>query len=695
MDEEEDVPSTKSEPVPELLISLTPKIEPIPPSRRRNSTIAHPAEHYDPRKVLAIVLDQPHHAYIGIGPNLRPLIEFALNDLRQEMSHSSSDCRQHACDKDADHELMEEALCRLELEGFRSVIPLAASIENLECVLQQERYTTPLLKAVCHALLGSFLAGYNTSLLNVPAALIQQDCRLSITAFSSLQSFYCIGGLVGALVAGAFSDRYGRRITLLLANLLFMLSGFVSLLYTFNVFGAIDEPSTSLIYFLFSRVVSGVASGISTALVPTYLGEISPAIIRGQIGTMNAFVNGFGILFAELICFEYLLGVSSRWRYIFTLNIIPFVVQLLFLASFCESPQWLLFAEQKQRAKRVFQWLRQTENVEFDMKSMETKRYHASVDHVKHSSPRHLQHASDHEHHQQHPHQPRQLHHSQTASVPTKPLLDSHGNDDEYGALQTSRAHHSKSEHKNSSHSHGESNSMQRIKLFYICFITISLQMLQQLSGINSVWYYSSIMLQNAGLTSSIQLWLGNVLLAATNFFGVLIPVKLVEKLGRKLLLYLSCAGMMMASVALSAVLMFAKQLGDASGYLSIIILVAYVVSFAMGLGPIVGLLTVELSPSENRGTIVSVAFFINYLANLLVAQYANLVVQYIFYVPFAGICLIGIAFTFFCLVETKGQKENDIQRLLARKISGGRHPQPPLDDEQPRKHKKKQKNKW
>merc|ERR1712154_494557 len=182
-----------------------------------------------------------------------------------------------------------------------------------------------------------------------------------------------------------------------------------------------------------------------------------------------------------------------------------------------------------------------------------------------------------------------------------------------------------------------------RMVLFFIFFITICLQILQQFSGINSVWYYSSIMLQNAGLTSSFQRWIGNILIASSNFFGVLIPVNLIEKVGRKLLIYLSCFGMIIASISLSIVLMFASSIGSSAGYLSIVLLICYVISFAMGLGPIVGLLTVELSPSSHRGTIVSVAFFINYSANLFVAQFANKVVEYVYYIPFAAVCLLGI----------------------------------------------------
>eukprot|EP01084_Bolivina_argentea_P000953 1747_1 len=128
---------------------------------------------------------------------------------------------------------------------------------------------------------------------------------------------------------------------------------------------------------------------------------------------------------------------------------------------------------------------------------------------------------------------------------------------------------------------------------------------------------------------------------------------------------------MIIASVLLSMVLMFANDIGSLAGYLSISLLVFYVISFAVGLGPIVGLLTVELAPSSHRGTIVSVAFFINYSANLCVAQYTNEVVKYLYYMPFAAVCLLGIMFTFMCVIETQAKTETEIQLELLRKVKG------------------------
>eukprot|EP01084_Bolivina_argentea_P066534 121284_1 len=632
MDDEPEHNRMKSAPNVLTPTDFNPLIQSNPQNKlkRRKTTVPHPENQYDPRFILELILEAPHEAYIGVGNSLKPLLERVIQDLQDEEQDIGIDL--------ADQQLIETTLSSLgmESEEFKSFTPLRADITVFKQVLEQ-RYTSNLIKAICHALIGSFLAGYNTSLLNVPAILIQTECHLNITLFSSLQSFYCVGGLIGALCTGYIADKFGRKIALIFANCTFMLSGIISMLYAFDVFGPHYDPSITFIYFIISRVLSGFASGMSTAIVPTYLGEIAPPLIRGEIGTLNAFINAAGLLFAELIGFQYIFGNIYLWKCLFLVNIIPGCIQLIASKTLSESPQWLLINGKKVAARNRFQYLRECDDVEFDMKSVKTKKLHREV--TRRKSTLNLQ-------------------DMKTPRSPLKSVNEYDMNAYNYGsatALLSPRR--------------GSKKKINMV-LFYTFSITILLQILQQFSGINSVWYYSSLMLQNAGLKSAVGLWIGNILIASSNFLGVLIPVKLIEKLGRKKLIYMSCCGMIIASIFLSIVLFFADDIKAVSGYLSIIILICYVISFAMGLGPIVGLLTVELSPSASRGSIVSIAFFINYLANLFVAQYANMVVAYAFYLPFAVICFLGILFTWFMIPETKGKNENDIQLALYKKVN-------------------------
>ena len=315
--------------------------EPLERPRRKVRSAFAADLKYDPRMLFELVLNLPRSAQIGVGSDLRPLLELAIADLRNTETQIG------------DEKLIDNFLSRVDLN----------------CILNQ-KWTYSLFQSVCHSLIGSFLSGYNTALLNTPAVLILNQCHIDIYAFSSLQTFYCLGGLFGALCAGYFADRYGRKVTLLFANCIFMASGILAFAFSLHLFGDLCDCFS---YFLISRLLSGLASGISTAIIPAYLGEISPPMIRGEVGTLNAFVNAFGILFAVIIGFDRILGTDSLWPWLFAVNVVPFIVQSVLVSSFTPSPQWLLIRNDIQRARTTLQWLRETDEVELDIQSIMTK----------------------------------------------------------------------------------------------------------------------------------------------------------------------------------------------------------------------------------------------------------------------------------------------------------------------------------
>jgi len=98
-----------------------------------------------------------------------------------------------------------------------------------------------------------------------------------------------MGCLVGALAAGALSDRYGRKRLLILAGFLFTLSAIGTArawdLTSFNAF----------------RVVGGIGIGIASNLSPMYIAEVSPAAVRGKFVSINQLTIVIGILAAQLV----------------------------------------------------------------------------------------------------------------------------------------------------------------------------------------------------------------------------------------------------------------------------------------------------------------------------------------------------------------------------------------------------------
>src|SRR5208282_6687839 len=97
------------------------------------------------------------------------------------------------------------------------------------------------------------------------------------------------GCLVGSIVSGWTSDRFGRKKLLLLSAVLFALSSFLT------------GWATSFTAFITWRMVGGVAIGIASNVSPTYIAEVSPAAWRGRLVTLNQLTIVVGILAAQII----------------------------------------------------------------------------------------------------------------------------------------------------------------------------------------------------------------------------------------------------------------------------------------------------------------------------------------------------------------------------------------------------------
>ena len=137
--------------------------------------------------------------------------------------------------------------------------------------------------------------------------------------------------------------------------------------------------------------------------------------------------------------------------------------------------------------------------------------------------------------------------------------------------------------------------------------IAVVLMLMQQFSGINAVFYYSSTILKNAGLKSDLAIWLGSTAISVANFFAVFIAVFSIDRAGRKLLLILSCIIMGSASILVSIAIQLEKH-GAFWQYSSIAFLILFVIGFEVGLGAIPWLMMAELAPMRYRGPIVAIA---------------------------------------------------------------------------------------
>lgn len=186
--------------------------------------------------------------------------------------------------------------------------------------------STPLICAVLVAVLAQFLVGYNTGVMNAPSDVVFPGHSTGVWAVAV--AAFAIGGPIGANVAGSLADSRGRRGALLLNTWTFLLGGLMQTL-------ALDMYS-----IITSRLIVGIASGISSVLVPIYLGELAPPTLRGMLGTLTQFAMVIGILISDVLAFPF--STLGGWRVLFAVTPVVAILQLLLSPLLMESPRWLL-----------------------------------------------------------------------------------------------------------------------------------------------------------------------------------------------------------------------------------------------------------------------------------------------------------------------------------------------------------------
>ncbi|KDO42242.1 hypothetical protein CISIN_1g011278mg [Citrus sinensis] len=199
---------------------------------------------------------------------------------------------------------------------------------------------------------------------------------------------------------------------------------------------------------------------------------------------------------------------------------------------------------------------------------------------------------------------------------------------------------------------------------FRVVFIGSTLFALQQLSGINAIFYFSSSVFKSAGLSSG----LANVFVGIANLLGSVVAMVLMDKLGRKALLQWSFFSMAV-SMAIQVAASSSYIPGSASLYLSVGGMLMFVLTFALGAGPVPSLLLPEIFPSRIRAkamaVCMSVHWVINFFVGLLFLRLLEQLGPQLLYSIFGTFCLMAVAFVKRNVVETKGKSLQEIEIAL------------------------------
>ncbi|WP_312884154.1 sugar porter family MFS transporter [Clostridium psychrophilum] len=177
--------------------------------------------------------------------------------------------------------------------------------------------------------LGGLLFGYDTGVISGAILFIQKQMNLDSWQQGWVVSAVLIGAVLGAAIIGPMSDKYGRRKLILLSSIIFFA----------GALGSAFSPGFWAL--ILSRIVLGMAVGASSALIPTYLAELSPADKRGSMSSLFQLMVMSGILLAYITNYSFS-GLYSGWRWMLGFAAIPAAILFLGGLVIPESPRFLV-----------------------------------------------------------------------------------------------------------------------------------------------------------------------------------------------------------------------------------------------------------------------------------------------------------------------------------------------------------------
>ncbi len=226
--------------------------------------------------------------------------------------------------------------------------------------LRQDSFNVRYTFVICSvAALGGLLFGYDWVVIGGAKPFYEAFFRLhSATEVGWANSCALLGCLLGSIVSGSLTQRYGRKKLLLLSALLFGVSSILTGL------------SSTFMAFIIWRILGGVAIGIASNVSPTYIAEMSPAQWRGRLVSLNQMTIVIGILLAQIVNWliadripdaaqaEWIRSSwngQTGWRLMFEAVAIPSLFFFIGAMFVPESPRWLIAKGQYGQARSILE----------------------------------------------------------------------------------------------------------------------------------------------------------------------------------------------------------------------------------------------------------------------------------------------------------------------------------------------------
>ncbi|XP_027346225.1 probable polyol transporter 3 [Abrus precatorius] len=458
----------------------------------------------------------------------------------------------------------------------------------------------------------SIISGYDTGVMSGAMIFIKDDIGISDTQQEVLAGILNLCALVGSLAAGRTSDYIGRRYTIFLASVLFMV-GAILMGY---------GPNYAIL--MVGRCVGGVGVGFALMIAPVYSAEISSASSRGLLTSLPELCIGIGILLGYVS--NYFLGklaLKLGWRLMLGIAAFPSLALALGILTMPESPRWLVMQGQLGNAKKVLlQVSNSTQEAELRFREIKVavgfdENCDDEIANVKHPQG------------------------SRNGEGVWKELL-----------------------------------VRPTPQVRWMLIAAVGIHFFEHATGIEAVMLYSPRIFKKAGVTSKDKLLLATVGVGLTKITFLIIASFLLDKVGRRRLLQISTGGMICGLSLLGFSLTMVDHSNEKLLWalsLSIVATYAYVAFFNIGLGPVTWVYSSEIFPMKLRAQGASIGVAVNRTMNAAVSMsfisiYKAITIGGSFFM-FAGISVLAWVFFYIFLPETKGVALEEMELLFSKKI--------------------------
>uniref|UniRef100_A0A0D9WVI3 Major facilitator superfamily (MFS) profile domain-containing protein n=1 Tax=Leersia perrieri TaxID=77586 RepID=A0A0D9WVI3_9ORYZ len=228
-----------------------------------------------------------------------------------------------------------------------------------ECISLSRR-NPYVLRLAFSAGIGGLLFGYDTGVISGALLYIRDDFR-SVDKNTWLQemivSMAVAGAIIGAAIGGWANDRYGRRTSILAADVLFFAGA------------VIMASSMGPAQLVVGRVFVGLGVGMASMTSPLYISEASPATIRGALVSTNGLLITGGQFLSYLINLAFT-KAPGTWRWMLGVAAVPAVVQFLLMLFLPESPRWLFRKGREEEAEGILRRIYSAEEVEREISEL-------------------------------------------------------------------------------------------------------------------------------------------------------------------------------------------------------------------------------------------------------------------------------------------------------------------------------------